>query len=319
VDITTGSDEALRRLLASGQYQHVLVHFLDSDMWHVLKDFIAHIKVTVWLHGAEVQPWWRRQFNYQNDEQLALAKLQSEQRVSFWQGLLSPMPENLKLVFVSNYLANVVMEDLELVLPENQYHIIHNPINTDLFTYQEKTPEQRKKILSIRPYASRTYANDLSVDAILELSKEPWFNELEIRLIGDGALFEETLAPLRKFSNITIEKRFLAQDEIAQYHKDYGIFLCPSRMDTQGVSRDEAMASGLVPVTNAVAAIPEFADDSCAILAPEEDIQTMVEGIKKLYAEPELFLKTSQNAAKRVRIKVSKDIIVKDELMVLNR
>jgi glycosyltransferase involved in cell wall biosynthesis len=40
----------------------------------------------------------------------------------------------------------------------------------------------------------------------------------------------------------------------------------PSRTDTQGVSRDEAMSSGLVPVTNAVAAIPEFVDDTVECL-----------------------------------------------------
>ncbi len=319
VDVTTGSQEALRRLLASGQYRHVLVHFLDEDMWQVLQEFIDQIKVTVWLHGAEVQPWWRRQFNYQTDEQLALAKLQSEKRIAFWQGLLNPMPANLQLVFVSNYLAQVVMEDLQLELPQSQYHIIHNPINTDLFNYQEKPAEQRKKLLSIRPYASRTYANDLTVEALLELSKEPWFDELEIRLIGDGPLFDDTLAPLKKFSNITLEKRFLTQDEIAQYHKEYGIFLCPSRMDTQGVSRDEAMASGLVPVTNAVAAIPEFADEHCAILAPEDDAHAMAEGIRTLYKDAELFLQMSENAAQRVKGNVAQNIIVRNELSVLER
>ncbi|MGB1742488.1 MAG: glycosyltransferase family protein [Cycloclasticus sp.] len=319
VDVTTGSQEALRRLLASGQYRHVLVHFLDEDMWQVLQEFIDQIKVTVWLHGAEVQPWWRRQFNYQTDEQLALAKLQSEKRIAFWQGLLNPMPENLQLVFVSNYLAQVVMEDLQLELPQSQYHIIHNPINTDLFNYQEKPAEQRKKLLSIRPYASRTYANDLTVEALLELSKESWFDELEICLVGDGPLFDDTLAPLKKFSNITLEKRFLAQDEIAQYHKEYGIFLCPSRMDTQGVSRDEAMASGLVPVTNAVAAIPEFADDRCAILAPEEDAHGMAEGIRTLYKDAQLFLQMSENAAQRVKGNVAQNIIVRNELSVLER
>jgi len=319
VDVATGSQEALRRMLASGQYRHVLVHFLDADMWQVLSEFIDRIKVTVWVHGAEVQPWWRREFNFETEDQRALAKIQSEKRLSFWRSLLDPMPKNLKLVFVSDYLAQVVMEDLQLSLPQQKYQIIHNPINTDLFCYQEKSAPQRKKLLSIRPYASRTYANDLTVEALLELSKESWFDELEIRLVGDGPLFDETLEPLKKFSNITLEKRFLTQDEIAQYHKEYGIFLCPSRMDTQGVSRDEAMASGLVPVTNAVAAIPEFADDSCAILAPEDDAHAMAEGIRTLYRDAQLFLQMSENASERVKRKVGQDIIVKDELSVLER
>jgi hypothetical protein len=138
VDVTTGSQETLRRLLTSCQYRHVLVHFLDEDMWQVLQAFIDQIKVTVWLHGAEEHHWRRRLFNYQNDEQLALAKLQSDKRLAFWQGLLNPMPENLQLVFVSNYLAEEVMEDLQLTLPQAKYQIIHNPIDTDLFVIRKK-------------------------------------------------------------------------------------------------------------------------------------------------------------------------------------
>jgi len=178
--------------------------------------------------------------------------------------------------------------------------------------------EQRKKILSIRPYANANYANDLSVKVILELSKKPYFNELEFRLIGDGILFDEILEPLRQFDNVIIEKRFLSQNEIADLHKEYGIFLCPSRMDTQGVSRDEAMSSGLVPVTNAVTAIPEFVDDSCGMLAESEDAHGLAEGIAKLYENPELFQNISEAAAKRVREQCSFDHTIGQELNIFN-
>ena len=70
---------------------------------------------------------------------------------------------------------------------------------------------------------------------------------------------------------------------------------------TLGVTRDEAMASGLVPVTNPVTAIPEFVDDRCAILAPGEDAEAMARGISLLYEHPERFAAMSEAAAKRVR------------------
>src|SRR5690606_8282186 len=280
IDVTTGSQEALRRMLSSGSYHHVLVHFLDSDMWEVLSEYIDEIKVTVWVHGAEIHPWYRRKFNIETPEQEEIAKLQSTQRMGFWQTLLDPMPKNLKLIFVSKIFSEEVMEDLGFRLPEDQYEIIHNPIDTDLFTYQEKDPEQRKKILSIRPFASRIYANDLTVKAILELSKEKYFKELEFMVIGDGAMFEETISPLLNFNNVTVEKKFLTRREIAELHKEYGVFLCPSRMDTQGVSRDEAMASGLVPVTTAVGAIPEFVDEFSGVVVPPEDARALAEAIK---------------------------------------
>jgi glycosyltransferase involved in cell wall biosynthesis len=126
------------------------------------------------------------------------------------------------------------------------------------------------------------------------------------------------LAPLREFSNVYIEQCFLKQDEIATLHKEYGIFLCPSRMDTQGVSRDEAMSSGLVPVTNAVAAIPEFADADCSVLAKNEDAQGLAEGIAYLYENPQQYSQRSSNAAKRVRIQSEKKKIISLELNMFN-
>ena len=72
-------------------------------------------------------------------------------------------------------------------------------------------------------------------------------------------------------------------------------------MDSQGVSRDEAMSSGLIPVTNAVTAIPEFVDENCGILAPAEDYLSMADGIESLARNPEKFLLMSRAAAERFR------------------
>jgi FkbM family methyltransferase len=318
VDVTSGSQEVLHKMLCSGQYKSVLVHFLDPAMWEVLQHHADRIKIVVWVHGAEIQPWHRRDFNNQTEDQRSVAKMKSDKRMTFWRELLQAIPANLKLVFVSRSFAEDVMEDLGFRIPENHYAIIHNPINTELFSYQEKPIAQRKKVLSIRPYASKIYANDLSVKAIQLLSSKPYFYDLEFRLIGDGLLFVETLAPLRKFRNVYIEQRFLKQDEIATLHKEYGIFLCPSRMDSQGVSRDEAMSSGLVPVTNAVAAIPEFADADCGVLAKSEDAQGLADGIAYLYENPQQYSQRSSNAAKRVRTQSAQEKIITLELNMFN-
>ena len=317
VDVTTGSQEVLHRMLSSGRYKRVLVHFLDETMWDVLQHHIDRIKVIVWVHGAEIQPWHRRDFNHQTEEQRAVAKRQSEKRSAFWRGLLQSVPANLKLVFVSQHFAEEVMEDLGFRIPKAHYAIIHNPINTDLFCYEEKPVDQRKKVLSISSYSSRKYANDLNVKAIELMSNKPWFHDMEFRMIGDGPLFEETVATLRKYKNVFIEQRFLKHDEIAVLHKDYGIFLCPSRWDSHGVSRDEAMSSGLVPVTNAVSAIPEFVDDSCGIVAPAEDAEKMAQGIEIIYQQPERFAEMSKAAAERVRRQSGMFQIINEEIRLL--
>ena len=136
-------------------------------------------------------------------------------------------------------------------------------------------------------------------------------------MIGDGKLFDDTVAPIRGLDNVIIEKRFLTQNEIADIHKEYGIFLCPSRMDTQGVSRDEAMASGLVPVTNKVAAIPEFVDSHCTRLSDPEDAVSLANMISEIVSSPDLFLQFSKCSASNVLENRSKEIIVDKELSVI--
>lgn len=317
VDVQAGGSELLDVMLTSGQYKTVAVHFLDPSMWAVLKRHLDKIRVVIWLHGSEVQPWWRRKFNYTTPEQLAVAKKQSSERIVFWKEVLSSDNKNINFVFVSQYLASVVLEDTEVSVSSDKYQIIHNPIDTDIFKILEKGADMRRCLLSIRPYASRTYANDLTVQAIVLLSSKPFFNDLNITIIGDGALFDETLQPLKDFANVEINRGFLKHDEIARLHAKNGVFLVPTRMDSQGVSRDEAMASGLVPVTNAVAAVPEFVDETCGILAPAEDAQAMADGIERLYLNPDLFQKLSAAAAQRVRRQSATDVIVKQEIALL--
>ncbi|WP_141082349.1 glycosyltransferase family 4 protein, partial [Campylobacter lanienae] len=190
---------------------------------------------------------------------------------------------------------------LGLNLQTDRYSIIHNYIDENIFSYKEKSANLRKKILTIRPYHSRTYANDISVKAVELLSKKPFFNDLEFCFVGDGDLFDETTEPLKKFNNVKIEKRFLTQEEIKSYHDNYGIFLTPTRMDSQGVSRDEAMSSGLVAITTNVAAIPEFVDNSCAIVVEPENPKALADAIEYLYHNPDAFLKLSKAGNNRVK------------------
>lgn len=321
INIIDGGAERLETILESGTIKTVCVHFLDALMWNVLKKYADKIRILVWCHGSEIQPWWRREYNYNSEEELAEAKVESDIRMKFWASVFSELDKypNVHFILVSQYFANEIFEDNNIVLPKERYSIIHNCIDTEMFDYVPKSSEQRKKILSIRPFASNKYANDLTVKCIQELAKKDYFDELEIRLIGNGKLFEETLEPLKNYTNVITEKTFLRQDEIAKMHKEYGIFMVPTRMDAQGVSRDEAMSSGLVPVTNAVTAIPEFVDESCGILADGEDYRGMADGVDKLYHNPELFVEMSQKAADRVRNQTSKEYTIDAEIRLICR
>lgn len=303
VDIVRGNVGDLSLMLDSNQYGSILVHSFDEQMWSALESRLsAGARVIIWVHGAEIQPWYRRDFNYSDDAERKRAIQRSDMRIGLWRRILEDMPGNLHLVFVSEFLARQAMQDLGVEIPPERYSVIHNVVDGDFFTYRQKPVEQRHRVLSIRPYTKHTYANDLAVRAIVDLAQEPWFEELNFSLFGDGPLFEETVAPLREgFPNVRIERRFLDRAEIRELHREHGVFLVPSRVDSQGVSRDEAMASGLVPVTNRVSAIPEFVNEDVAFLAPAEDWRGLADGIRALHADPDRFLEMSASAAAHVR------------------
>lgn len=317
VDVITGGDAVLRKVLKDADYSSIAVHFLDSDMWKTLTELPKNIAINVWLHGAEIHPWWRRKYNYTSNEELEKAKIYSEERLKFWRSLLKEMPSNLHIIFVSKSFANEVFEDLGFSLPNNKYSIINNPVNTDIFSYRKKDKSQRFKLLSIRPFASRQYANDLTIDAIKLLSNHPIFNQLEILIVGDGKLFNELTKPLEGFPNVELRKKFLTHSEIAELHKEFGLFICPTRWDSQGVSRDEAMSSGLIPITTNVAAIPEFTSVDCAYVVEPEQANLIYDAILDIVNNEDLFENMSIAASNRVSNYLNSKKIARKELDLL--
>ena len=89
-------------------------------------------------------------------------------------------------------------------------------------------------------------------------------------------------------------------------------------MDSQGVSRDEAMASGLVPVTTAVTAIPEFVDDNCGILVEGEDYTSMAKKIYQLSKNAKQFKELSKSAAIRVNEQSGYANTIVKEMQLIN-
>lgn len=302
IDVFTGNANNLREVLHSSHVKKVLIHILDKNMWSVIEEFIDDLEVHVWVHGSEAQVWQRRSYELENlsESEVLRKKKLSDHRRQFWRSLINKKHKNLNLIFVSHYAKNEFVDDICDGNDDFKYQIIHNLVDTDFFKYEEKSKEDARNILSIRPFSSKTYANDITVKVIQELSKHPEFDKLKFTIVGDGPLFEETIEPLRQYSNVSLNKGFLTQQQIVQIHKQNGVFLVPTRMDSQGVSRGEAMASGLVPITNNVAAIPEFVDENCGILVDEEDYKKMAQQIIELSENTELFTLLSKAASKRV-------------------
>lgn len=295
----------------------IAVHVLDRALWQALEGVRGRQPITVWMHGAEVQSWRHRDFNFDTEVEREAARRASEERSAFWNEVLGTHWPGVRYVLVSSFFARQTWVDLGVQPPEGTWSVIHNPVDTRLFNYRPKTAEMARRILSIRPHASRIYANDLVARTIQVLARHELFPMLSFTLVGDGELWEDNFAGLEQYPNVRLVRGFLPQRDIARLHGEHGVFLVPTRGDTQGVSRDEAMSSGLVPVTSAVGAVPEFVDESCAELCPAEDPYAMAEAILALATDAARFQEKSRKASERVASQSAAAHVVDQEIAAL--
>jgi glycosyltransferase involved in cell wall biosynthesis len=315
VACNTITEAAFVTAVAEFEPHVVAIHGLDEVHWSAAHALGGKWPILAWLHGSEIPAFQRvkAMLVVDSTERAHTLRL-AENRAAFWRGALDPWPEELRLVFPSHSAADLMRDDVGSRLVTEKIVILPNPIDTDLFSATEKQPDAALRILSIRPHDSWCYGNDLAVEAVLRLRSHARFNEMHFTFIGNGPLFNETFAPLRDLPNVTLLRRFFRQEEIAAEHARHGIFLVPSRLDTQGVSRDEAMASGLVPVTNRVFAVSEFVDERCAGLADAEDVAGLAAEIARMIDDPTLYVTRSRAAIARVRAQSAHTLVIPREL-----
>lgn len=294
---------------STDKYDGILIHFLNKTIMDIVGDRVCYI----WVHGFEALSWKRRLFNV--SYKLPIQIIENMIRLYQYKNYAKHHPKS-KFIFVSSWMHDITCSDIKFNI-EN-YEIVPNYINSDIFTYEPKNKGDRKKILLLRSFANRKYANDISVKIIKELSKKSYFNELEISVYGKGKLFEKLTKPLCAYSNVQIHNQFFTQEEVAKLHKKFGVFLCPTRQDAQGVSMCEAMSSGLIPLTSNSTAIPNFVENNIeGFLCDNKDIETFINAYESIYYDEEKFLKMSKEAAMRVRRQCSYDYTIKRELEII--
>ena len=318
--IFEGGENGLAYLFSIRKYKKILIHFPTKEIMQVLEPYIDEgTELICWLHGYEVLRWNRRTFNYSENEikdNFQRLEKESEERMIFFRKLFSR--RNTTIVFVSDWLKNVTKKDVGM-LPES-YEIIPNFIDAELFQYYEKVPGDVRKVLLVKSNKTRMYANDIAAKTIIELSERPIFGKIEFNIYGDGGLFENNYQELmdKDFHNVHIHRNFLTQKEIAEIHREHGVFFCPTRQDTQGVSMCEAMSSGLVVVTNRVAAVPEYINEHCGVLCDDENVMQMADAIEWLVMNEGKFMEYSHNATLFMRNRCGFHNTILKELELVN-
>lgn len=320
IKVIKGSKKDLEDIIINNNYSKVLIHFINRHMIEVINK--VNIPVLIWIHGSEALSWKRRLFNLRNENKMEFFKyiFKNERQLFNFRKFIDSN-KNIKIIFVSKWMENIFKKDVK---PKESItgksYVIPNLIDDNLFKYSVKKDDQRFKFLSIRPHTSNKYANDIIVGAIEILSTHTEFSNLEFTLIGDGPNFEKNTNSLKKYENVKLQRRFLSQEEIASKHKEFGVLLCPTRQDSQGVSMCEGMSSGLVPISTYNTAIPEFVENGeSGLLIEKNSSELLAEKILYISRNPNEFKKMSKNSASYIRSICSSELTIKRELKIINQ
>ena len=316
--VQTGFNE-IRLLLQTKKYKKIFIHFFSEQYVQLLDaSNIYDTDIFIFTHGSDIL---YRDINLLTNEYFKKVKKPTKQQEEFFLlkdkmvNRYNQMP-NVKFVFASNWAKERAEEENNIKF--KNYVIMPTFIDENVFKYSDKDEELRKKITIIRKYDNlSTYSIDVAVKTILELSKRKCFKELEFNIYGDGEYHDKLLKPIKDFENVHIYKKFLTHSEIAEVHKENGIALFATRYETQGVSAAEAAMSGLVVISNSVAAVPEMFDKKFKVLAKNEDYKEMANIIERIYNNPNEFKKLSKAMHDNVLKKYGYDATMKKELKVL--
>lgn len=317
VEVTVGDKIDCINYINEHSITAVCAHFITPDMISVLSSINRKLNIYIFVHGNEALMWYERIFPYLFTDFISVLKFIKYIfiniiSVSIIRSFLKESKHDITLIAVSEWMKRKAIKNLKC--DNRKWYVIPNIIDDKLFIFNEKRPEQRYNLLLLRSFNSGKYANDISINVIKKLAEYKHFDKFNILIMGDGRLFKRLTKDLYKYSNIKIRKGFVQQNKIAAIHKEYGIFLCPTRQDAQGVSMCEAMSSGLIPVTSDNTAIPEFLPESDEFAF--KTVDEMAEKIIAVAENEDIFLKQSRMVSDFIHEKCSFDKTVKKEILL---
>jgi len=286
----------------------------DDEIHQFYLSLDRDIPAIIWVHGGGAILFTRRLFNFEISLKYMKEVLRNIKTIHRIRKLYTKYNTDKNgFVFISDWMHKIASKDLGINFLN--YQIIPNPIDTQLYKYQEKEIRDIVNVISIRNYDSRKYANDILIKVIQKLSKKSFFNRIHFHLYGRGKYFEKLTGKVSHFSNVFIQNTFLTADQMVNLYQKNEIMLVPTRQDAQGVTMCEAMSSGLVLVTSDNTSIPEFVKDrETGCLCDNKNISQFVEAIEYLIKNKNAFSLINRNAAISIREKCSLESIYSDEI-----
>lgn len=312
-NITKMSYNDLRNVIQSNKYKKILLHFIDAEFARVLDACnLEETEIYIYCHGADVDLYnpnifskyfvadhnfTENEIKYRKERQVVLKKY-------------NDLP-NVKWIFNTKWNLENARKVNDLKFKNKE--IIPCVIDQETFKYTKRNPELRKKILILKRMDDiRQYAVDIAVRTILELSKRPFFAELEFLITGDGDSFDRLVSPVKKFDNVKIIRGFYNHQEMNELYHQYGILLVPSRYDTQGVIAGEAAMTGMVLVASKNTGMSSMLREDIGTFFDTTEYEQAADIIEYLYNNPKVFVQKSEEFRKTIEQTASKDMIKKE-------
>lgn len=282
---------------------HLLLHRIDKETdGGYLYDFIIkeRLPTVFFIHGVESQTIWnsrREDIKWHNPKTVARWLYRDCYLIKRMVKTLKEFNEPsfpCKFVTPSSWMLNESIRHTGVELNAKAL-IIPNGIDTEHFKFEDHW-QNRHKLLSIRPLIYRgKYAVDLLLDAASNQS-----SEFSLSLYGKGQdekLISDVAEKSIKQLQFNFKPKFINHHDIPTIHTNHGIYLAVTRMDAQGVSMCEAMASGLPTISFDTCAIPEFIEHKkTGLLACSYDVNQFCEHINELVENRDLFDFVAKNA-----------------------
>lgn len=321
INVYVGNNKKLIKLIEN--YDAYLFHFLNNKNGNFILKNLKNKKTYIWFHGSDCINWRRRKasvnlverkdyLNIFNIMKLLFLIIRNKNREKII-NKINDSCVKIKFIFVSEWLHETSEKDFSV--DYKNYEIINNYIDTAFYEHVKKTDEKRYNILSINNYANALYAPDMIEKIILLFSKEKIFEKFKFNIYGDGKEFYKFTNSLLNFENVIINKGFLSKRQIKEAHYENGIFLYPKRGDSQGVSRCEAMASGLVPMASNIDAVSEFSPVNTSYLLKDE--KDFIEAFKAIDKNPQEYLNKSRRGVEFIGNKCNYKKTIQKEIDML--
>lgn len=302
IDVIRTGFSDIRKILRKKKYKRILIHFFNERHAQILDSLdLSDTQLYFYLHGAETLYWdwplitspYFSEYKEISSKNKKLFYIRDEIIKKY-----NKLP-NVHWMFVTPWTRKRSEELLNIKY--NNSDIIPCYVDNKIFNYTKKTSELRKKIFVLRPFKNvNTYATDIDILVILELSRRKIFKDLEFDIYGSGEMFDIITTPVKKFKNVHLHNEFLTHDQISKMHKEHGIGLFATRYDSQAISCCESALSGCVVVSTDNPGIKQEIYEKYNTLCHQENYKEYADVIERLYNNPDEFLKISESMSKDI-------------------